>query len=149
MLILNAEDLGIPKATKLLQLQFSFLGRHFVISELFPQQARRSVLQRCRGYLEAGNFCLVIEGAAQVGLCFETSRPNPALQVQAPSSESPESPTIEPSPKPEPESEPESALKYRGIPVQPSAARAALTIKDGTQLRYRGTQYRTQVAKPC
>lgn len=144
MLILNTEDLGIPKATQLLQLQFSFLGRNFVIRELFPPQARKSVLQRCRGYLESGKFCLVIEGAAQMGLCFETSRLNPSETATPNPSTNTQSPPMPPQPESE---QPPSELKYRGIPVQPSVSRATPLIKDGSQLRYRGTRYNTKVTK--
>lgn len=51
--------------------QFRYKSKQFVISKLFPGDARTAATATCRRYLDEGTFCLIVAAADRLGLCFE------------------------------------------------------------------------------
>ncbi|KGF72430.1 hypothetical protein DO97_08600 [Neosynechococcus sphagnicola sy1] len=84
MLLLHDQDLELLGSSQSTSAEARFLGRVFVKKQSFPKISRQEALKCCRGYLDTGDFCVLVESSAELTLWFQKPAASPSQTTTTP-----------------------------------------------------------------
>ena len=73
VIVIDASQLPSASSTPEVPAQFTFRGKQYICKKKFPKPNLTAAISECRKFLDEGLFCIVVEGASAIGLCFSNN----------------------------------------------------------------------------
>lgn len=74
MIVISTADLNHSRAVTELPLQFIFRGKEYICKKQYSKPNFTAAIAECRKQLDEGLFCILVESASTIGLCFSSIR---------------------------------------------------------------------------